>query len=349
MGRRSRGAATVVAAALVLAGCRGGDGDAAAPAAPAGDGPAGDADTTTTPAPPAPSPLTGLASPNAARPALVVKIDNAAAARPQAGLDKADVVFEEVVEGGEVRFMAVFQSQDAEWVGPVRSVRPVDPDIVSPLGGLFAYSGGTAQFTALIRRAPVTLVGYSELGLEVYTKRRDRRAPSNLYSSTAKLYARAEPGDAAPPPLFRFLGAGAAFVPSGVAPATHATVNVSGRSRADWDFDAVANLWRRGTNGTPHTVEAGGQLGFANVVVQYVPYRNTTARDQSGTLVPTADVMGTGPVLVLSAGQMVRGTWSKATPTSVTQYADATGAPLSLTPGTTWVTLAPTGAATSTA
>lgn len=347
MGRRSRGAALAIVGLLVTAGCSGGGGGDDGAAAPGGRAD-GEVAPTTTAQPPAPSPLTGLASPNAGRPALVVKIDNAPAARPQAGIDMADVVFEEVVEGGEVRFMAVFQSRDAESVGPVRSVRPVDPDIVSPLGGLFAYSGGAPQFTALIRRAPVTLVGFDELGRKAYTKRSDRRAPSNLYSSTAALYAGAAPDDTAPPPLFAFLATGAAWAPSGVAPATHLTVNVSGRSRADWDFDTATMAWRRGTNGTPHTVENGGQLAFTNVVVQFVPYRNTTSRDQSGNLVPTAAVVGQGPVLVMSAGQMVRGTWSKASPIAVTEYRDGAGAPLALTPGTTWVTLAPTGAATST-
>ncbi|MEO6120712.1 MAG: DUF3048 domain-containing protein [Acidimicrobiales bacterium] len=344
---RFRGAALVLAGLSVLAGCSGGGDEPAA--GPRRGGAGGEAAvSSTTAAPPVLAPLTGLSSPNAGRPALVVKVDNSPAARPQVGLDKADVVFEEVVEGGEVRFMAVYQSQDAESVGPVRSVRPVDPDIVSPLGGLFAYSGGAPQFTALIRRAPVTLVGFDELS-RAYTRRRDRRAPSNLFTSTAALYAGAKADDTAPPPLFGFVGTGVAFAPSGAVPAVHLTVNVSARSRADWDFDAATQLWRRGTNGTAHTVEGGAQLAFANVVVQFVPYRNTSSRDPAGSPVPTAEVVGTGPVLVASAGQTVRGTWSKSSPTAVTEYRDGAGAPLALTPGTTWVTLAPTGAATSAA
>jgi len=89
-------------------------------------------------APPPACPLTGEPAPHGAvpdRPALAIKVENAPEARPQSGMDKADVVYEEVVEGGVVRFMAVFQSQDAAEVGPVRSVRPVDPDIVSPEQG----------------------------------------------------------------------------------------------------------------------------------------------------------------------------------------------------------------------
>lgn len=340
--RRGRRAAMAGLVGLVGLSACSGDGDGAA-----SDGPDGGGDATTTVPASTPGPLTGLATPNAGRPALVVKIDNAAAARPQAGIDKADVVFEEMVEGGEVRFMAVFQSQDAAQVGPVRSVRPVDPEVVSPLGGLFAFSGGAPQFTALIRAAPVTLVGVDELP-KAYSKRKDRRAPSNLYTTTEALYAGGNPDIEPPKSLFTYLGDGQAFAPAGVAPATHLTVTITGRVRADWDFDAAASLWRRGTNRTPHTVESGEQLGFTNVVVQFVPYRNTSSRDAAGNPVPTAEVIGQGKALVLSGPNIVEGTWSKSSAATVTEYKDNAGAPMAVNRGTTWVTFAPAGAATST-
>ena len=72
-----------------------------------------------------------------------MKIENTPEARPQSGLDVADVVYEEVVEGGITRFWAIFNSHAPDHVGPIRSVRRMDPDIVSPLGGVVAYSGGT--------------------------------------------------------------------------------------------------------------------------------------------------------------------------------------------------------------
>ena len=99
--------------------------------------------TTTTVAVPV-APLTGLADPSGAsltRPALSVKVENTDAARPQAGIDQADVLYEEVVEGNITRFIAIFNSTVPDVIGPVRSVRQEDPDIVWPLGGVFAYSG----------------------------------------------------------------------------------------------------------------------------------------------------------------------------------------------------------------
>ena len=82
----------------------------------------------------------------------MIKVGDDPKARPQAGLDKADVVYEERVEGNVVRFLAVFQSQDAKSVGPIRSVRSTDVGVVGAIGGVFVYSGGIPPFNALVRK-----------------------------------------------------------------------------------------------------------------------------------------------------------------------------------------------------
>jgi len=297
-------------------------------------------EVTTTTAPP-PAILTGAPIPddrNLKRPALSVKIDNAPQARPQSGIDLADVVYEEVVEGGVVRFMAVFQSRDAESVGPVRSVRPVDVELVTPLEGLFAYSGGAPQFERMIKKAPVRLVGADQVG-DLYERRKGKKAPHNLYTSTAELWEKAKDSDDPPPPLFTY------GVPSGRA-ASHATVVMGPLTTAAWDWDPAFKLWLRTTNGTKHVVEEGPQLAFANVIVQYVRYSNTSSKDAAGFAVPTADVLGSGDALVLAGGTQVRATWSKKTVDDVTTFNDATGVPIQLAPGATWVMLAPVNAST---
>src|SRR6185436_2618407 len=108
--------------------------------------------TTTVPpstAPPVPiATLTGLPDPSGeshTRPALSVKVENTPDARPQTGIDQADVVYEEEVEGNITRFLAIFNSTAPETIGPVRSVRLQDPDIIWPIHGIFAYSGGAAD------------------------------------------------------------------------------------------------------------------------------------------------------------------------------------------------------------
>ena len=119
--------------------------------------------TTTTKAPPI-APLTGLVDPSGAsltRPAMSVKVENTPDARPQAGLDQADVLYEEVVEGNITRFVAIFNSQIPDVIGPVRSVRAEDPDIVWPIGGIFAYSGGAQVNVNAINAAPVNAIDES--------------------------------------------------------------------------------------------------------------------------------------------------------------------------------------------
>src|SRR4051812_36750669 len=155
--------------------------------------------TTTTSPPPAVYPLTGLPVTDpaaAARPALVVKIDNADggggnSARPQLGLNQADVVYEEMVEGSVTRLAAVFQSTDSDPVGPIRSARSTDVAVFSPLNRpLFAWSGANAGFAQLIRESPLIDVGY-DAHSDVYTRRNETGhvAPHNLYASTPDLYS----------------------------------------------------------------------------------------------------------------------------------------------------------------
>jgi hypothetical protein len=296
--------------------------------------------------------LTGLLalSPSmATRPALVVKIDNDDAAVPQSGVDQADVVYEEVVEGGITRFLAVFQSQDADVVGPVRSVRETDADIVRPIGGLFAYSGGIAPFVSLIDATGVTDVGAVDDG-DAYDRSSLRAAPDNLYTSTTVLRQRTPPNAGPPPALFDYVAAGAAFSEPGEAAAATATVDMSPTTVVTWTYAPATAQWLRSENGAVQDVAQGSSLtrgppiAFTNVIVQMVPYENTGYVDPDGNPVPDANVVGSGPAVVLSGGKLVHATWSKPTPSSITTYRAADGSPIRLLRGQTWVMLAPSGA-----
>jgi hypothetical protein len=302
------------------------------------------ATTTTAPAPPT-YPLTGLPvvdENRATRPALTVKIDNAPMARPQAGLELADMVIEEVVEGGVTRFLAVFHSQDADSLGPVRSVRPVDPALVTPLRGLFAYSGGAPKFVRMLQAAPIKDVGFDTTS-GAYQRQRGYRAPHNLFTSTPLLFAQAgESPDPPPPALFEYLAGGATFGGATASPANVVSVVMGDRTSAEWRYDAAAAVYRRATNGTPHVLVGGQQYGAENVIVQRTSYRETGDVDVSGARVPEAAIVGDGEFFAVSGGVVVRGRWSKAAPTSVTQFTLDDGTPLRLEPGRTWVMLQPT-------
>lgn len=296
--------------------------------------------------PPGGGPLTGapVDPAKAGRPLLIVKIDNAPKARPQAGLNQADVVVEEAVEGGVTRFAVLYHSQDAE-VGPVRSARSTDMLIAKPLNRpLFAYSGANSAFQEQIRNSPVVNVGYDAFRGD-YTRMRGRPGPYDLWSNTTRMYAHAPAGAGPPPPLFAFRFPGQASTGE---PAGGVKMEYRGRivTAVQWAWDAGAGVWKRSQDGGVHNDAAGVQVNAQNVVVQFVTYHNTPYVDQSGAPVPEADLVGEGDVWVLSDGKVVKGRWKRASPDEVTSYVDAAGAPIRLTPGRTWVELPIPGAAT---
>jgi hypothetical protein len=295
-------------------------------------------------------PLTGLPVDNAgraARPALVVKIENEPLARPQSGLQAADVVYEEFIEGGDTRFVAIFQSTDADPVGSIRSVRPTDPLIVRPLGaGLFSYSGGTRKFVDLLHATAMIDVGESSTSGS-YFLRREKPSDHKLFSTTARLYG--APGAAngkPPPPLFAFVPPGQPFAPAGARPTSHLET-VVGTQHVFYDWDPAASGWRRAINGQPHVVEGGGQLVATNVVVQFVSWVPSPGDfDTLHSPVFVAQLVGSGDAWFLAGGKATLGHWSKPNPDAQIAYTGPDGQPIQFVPGRTWVELTAAGATT---
>lgn len=303
---------------------------------------AGLSSTTTTPKV---YPLTGLPVTDPAtanRPTVTVKIENSPQARPQAGLDKADVIFEPVVEGGQTRFLAMFQSQDADSAGPVRSVRPSDPAIVLPFGGIVAYSGGIQMFVDAMMATGLVNVDEDNAG-SAYHRRSDREAPHNLYTSTQALYQKS-PGGTPPPKFANFLKPGQPFNPPGATPVTHINLIPGITTTIDWAWDASSGTWLRSTDGKVHTAEGGGQLSATTVIVQYVPYSMTDQTDVTGSPVFEGKVTGSGDAVIFANGMMLKAKWSKPDASSMTTWTDVNGAPISLPAGRTWVEVPDIGA-----
>jgi Protein of unknown function (DUF3048) N-terminal domain/Protein of unknown function (DUF3048) C-terminal domain len=303
--------------------------------------------TTTTAA--AVSPLTGLPpldGSHLGRPALVVKIDNLdPVARPQTGLTSADICFEEQVEGGITRFACVWQSSNADLVGPVRSTRTTDIAIVSALNHpLYAFSGGSASFLAQIRAAPIVDVG-ADTQPNVYFRYGPKPAPHNLYSKITSLYGLAPKGNGPPPPQFVYRATGQAPTGAGAGPATHADMRFPGVGGPAVTWDGDGQKWTRGQDGTADVTTDGGQISAANVVFEYVNYPIVGYQTINGITgpIPMAQLIGSGPAWVLTGGVQIKANWSKPSATAVTQFTDAAGAPIKLTPGQTWVELVPLG------
>jgi hypothetical protein len=277
------------------------------------------------------APLTGVVDASGAslaRPALEVKIENTPDARPQAGLDQADVVYEEVVEGGITRFVAIFNSTVPETVGPIRSVRAMDPTTIWPLGGVFAYSGGAQVNVDAINAAPVHSVDESAAGPAMF-RSTTRPAPHNLYGDTAALFALgAEP--VPPPHLFQYLPAGVGV--SGL-PATRVRVGFSNGYDTTYTWSPTTRTWARFYGQEVALAASGAPLAPTNVIVQATLY----AGDGEG------DTIGAGQAWVFSDGTVRTGHWVRTSREQVTRYVDDAGFPILLAPGRTWIELLPTG------
>jgi Protein of unknown function (DUF3048) N-terminal domain/Protein of unknown function (DUF3048) C-terminal domain len=299
--------------------------------------------TTTTEAPPTTTeapiirmPLTGApvddASAIPARPALVVKIDNHPAARPQAGLNNADIVFEEIVEGSLTRFAAVFHSYDSDPVGPIRSGRSQDVAMLGPLHGpAFAWSGGNANVRNMIRSSDFIDL---DAGFAPGYYRRSGRggAPHNLYSSTPALWANVPPERmAAPPSIFSYLRPEESF--SGE-PATIIEVPMDG-VKVRWEWDADAGVYRRQQNGANHETEGAGQVVADNLVVMGVDYQPSPADRRS----PEAQTLGSGPVYVFADGMVRSGVWIHLDRLDPYGFVAEDQSLIGVPPGRTWIEL----------
>ncbi len=298
--------------------------------------------TTTTTLPHYPTaPLSGLPDPSGLsvkRPALTVKIENTPQALPQWGIDQADVVYEEIVNGGITRLAAIFNSHAPAKVGPVRSVRPTDTQVVWPLGGIFAYSGGAPYAVASISTAPVKLVDESSAGTAMF---RDPNlfAPHNLFAIAPQLFAVG--GTPVPPPqLFSYR---TSSEKAGGLPVVTFVVPFPSMYPVTWTWDTATTSWDRTLFGLADVTGTGVRESPKNVVVMWVNYVNGI-----GTEASYANLQGSGTAAFFVDGKETMGTWSRGpSKADVVQYKTANGKSALMTPGQTWVELLNVGVALS--
>jgi hypothetical protein len=297
--------------------------------------------TTTTTAPPV-SNLTGLPADPAklARPAIIVKIDNTAPALPlQEGVDRADVVVVEQVEGGVTRMAAVFQSQDAK-PGPVRSARNSDIAIAPSFGvPLFTNSGGNGGVLASVRDSKNLIdTGIDSPGAGPIFNRNARGTDVHrFFVPIEDLYA-IRVGQGSPPskPLFTFRAPGAVANGDPVAGVDVVYAKSGTRVRYDWNGTG----WARTQDGRLHQMANNGpKIEPANVIVMSTTYRPSGYVDVAGNPSPEAVLTGTGDVAVFSAGKVIYGTWHGTDEGGKLSFLDGFGLPIPLTPGQTFIEL----------
>ncbi len=303
-------------------------------------------DPTPTPTPTPPpilSPLTGLEISPAARSRRVVavKIDNSGGARPQSGLSTAAVIYEHVTEGIVTRYTAFFLDSELERVGPIRSSRFVDRDLVQQFDALFAHVGASPPVMRDLRNSPAADIDqffYDET--TPYYRISTRPAPFNMYAS---LPALREVGAKRHPDRREIQGFRFYETEPDIGSLTDLTIPAGPRHpfQAEYEFDAATRRWRRSLGGAldidAHTGEA---LAFENVIAQWVPARVTQYdEDHLGNKSVWIGTTGEGPVSVFRDGARLDGTWRRPSETDVTEFLDPDGSPIELRPGRTWIHL----------
>ena len=278
----------------------------------------------------------GLPGDEISRPALAIKIDNVSVARPQEGINQADVVYEELVEAGLTRLIAVFQTTGARSVGPIRSARTSDPGLLEGFDRpLFAYSGANRGTRGEVAASELTDVGY-DAASSLYWRSTSRRAPHNLFSATDRLWGKYPERDEIPTAPFVFRTVLDGLHPS-AEPVTGVFVDFG---HAEIDYAWNGEGWERTHNGDAHSDSDGVRVAPPNVVIQFTTYGTSSADSRS----PEAQTVGSGEAWVFTDGHVVRGRWERPDQSRPAALV-ANGRPIRLTPGRTWVALARAGTA----
>jgi hypothetical protein len=278
------------------------------------------------------------------RPALAVKIDNYPSARPQSGLDKADIVFEEPVEGGITRWVAVFQCQNANLVGPIRSARAVDAPILDQLSKpIFIHVGGIPPVLSLVKAANLFDEPLLARG-PVVQNPPGRYPPYDTYVSTAAGW-QLQPADTAPPAsIFTY----SSTTPAGTQ-VTSLHIPFSQSSNVTWTWSPASGNWLLSYSGVPATTAGEGQIAVPNVVVQtvHVTY-GPWVENSEGALEVQCQLTGSGPLKVFRNALEMTGTWSRPSLEAPTHLVASNGSTIALEPGETWVELVPSAIAVTT-
>jgi hypothetical protein len=297
------------------------------------------------------APLTGLTleegaagTETFAAPSVACKIDNVEAARPQFNLNKADIVFVEMVEFGLTRLVAVWQSQPVDQAGPVRSVRPMDADITAPLAGIFCFSGGQLPFVNAVKdtgqyMASETTEQADDKGS--FSRLSSRGAPHNVMVDVALLQSQ-HLDKKAPQPMLPMV----AFDPEtesyevGSTETGEETISFSVKyPQAVSGWKAEGSYFVRSQDGDQHIDGASNEILRATNVVVMQTKTDNSFRDPKYGPIPRTVMIDSGIAWVFSNGKRVKGTWTKASQSAPIQLFDAAGAPIKLAVGNTWIEL----------
>jgi hypothetical protein len=286
--------------------------------------------TTTTVDPGPPAPLTGLTGDVSEQQVLIVKLSNARKGRPQAGINEADLVMEVLVEGGVGRWLAAFQTTYPETVGPIRSLREVDPKLVAPFDARVLSSGGQWSIRQDLNRVAVD---EGDGRIPGYRRELGRDYLYSLMYDTANLPEL--DWDGTVPRLLDF----DISPPAGGEEAVDVEVRMSTLNRVVWAYDH--GRYFRSQDGAESVDADDVQISAGSVVVVWVKTINTGRVDSAGSAVPDYEVTGTGAAVVFRDGRAFEGEWERETQDDFFAFHDVDGNPIPLPPGRTWIHITP--------
>ena len=269
---------------------------------------------------------------------LAVKIDDTEQARPQIGITEADVVYVEQVEGGVTRLAAIYSSRIPARIGPVRSARISDIDLLEQYGKVaFAFSGAQRKLRPVIDGANLFNVGAEREGILVYSRDKDRRAPWNMILNTRELFSRIDKREL------------------DVALATNRGWNFSEKNDSGaeiisaqmrWPATRYEIAWSKEYSGWLITHDGsskedarGVPIVASTFVAQVVPITDSEYGDKFGGRTPLVNTVGQGRVFIFRNGRVIAGTWNRPTAQDGTSFTDDDGNEITFARGQIWFAL----------
>ena len=287
-------------------------------------------------------PLTGKEPKNEEfidRPAVAVKIENAPIAYPLSGLEDADIVYEELVEGGVTRFMAVYHCTDTRKAGPIRSARLVDPAIMTPTTKILAFSGGNQTVIDNLSENGIVQVDETKAGGAMQRVPREGISSEHtLYGDSSKLrkVGMEDFGDA-PPSEFEF---GDLDDNGKTKAGRNITISFSSSTTVTYEYNG--ERYARSQGGAPFELEGHGQMGVENVIVEEHTVNLSKVVDVTGTpSVEIADETGSGKAALFRDGRVIVGCWERESVDDPVIFKTKSGDEMVLAEGKTWIHLVP--------
>ena len=290
--------------------------------------------------PPATCPLSGVEPRREAvleRPAVAVKVENSSIAYPLRGLQDAEIVYEELVEGGITRFLAMYHCTDAAEAGPIRSARSVDPAIMTPTTYILAFSGANDQVFAKLDETGIVQIEENAAGEAMQRIDNGLSFEHTLYANTAAVrkLGRQTYGDPPPDDVYLF-----GDLEGDYKKASTITLEFSATTQVTYEYSGGQYLRLQG--GTAFMDEDGSQIAVDNVLLEIHSVDYSGITDVAGTAgTEITDVTGSGKAVLFRDGRIIRGRWVRDALESPVTFETRDGERMVLAPGATWIHLLP--------